>query len=409
MTEAPTSGRFHAPAAAGPSSALHATPRSLLILGASTRAWASSTRRLGLEIHAVDLFADRDLLDIATATPVAPGQFPAALESAAATFPTGPWCYTGALENHPDVLDAIAAHRPLLGNGGDAVRTARSPRRLAAVFADRGIVFPRTVDTPSAVPTDGSWLRKPLASAGGLGIAPWTGHADGRTTDRAMVWQERHAGLPVAGVFVVIPGAARFVGASRQVLGVESWHARPFAYCGSIDVDPATLPAPLRDQWQRVGNALADDLGLRGVVGVDAIVAPDGRLVVIEINPRPSASMELVDRRTGRPLAADHLGAYGIVSRGGTPSPGGGRWAKGVLRTRSPLAVDDAMNERLDRLASQWTGADGWPAIADLPRSGTFLPAGAPCVTLFAVSDTGRKARRILDDRIAIVDRLFTG
>jgi predicted ATP-grasp superfamily ATP-dependent carboligase len=67
------------------------------------------------------------------------------------------------------------------------------------------------------------------------------------------------------------------------------------------------------------------------------------------------------------------------------------------------------MNERLDRLASQWTGADGWPAIADLPRSGTFLPAGAPCVTLFAVSDTGRKARRILDDRIAIVDRLFTG
>lgn len=366
-----------------------------------------SARSLELEIHAADLFADRDLLDIATATHVPAKQFPAALQAAAATFPTGPWCYTGALENHPDLLDAIATHRPLIGNGGDVVRGARCPRRLAAVLADRGIGFPRTVDSPIAVPTNGSWLRKPVASAGGLGIVPWTGRADGPQPDRTTVWQERCAGLAVAGVFVVVPGAARFVGASRQILGVESWNARAFAYCGSIDVDPATLPSPLRDQWHRVGDALADDLHLRGVVGVDAIVAQGGRLVVIEINPRPSASMELVDRRTGRPLAADHLAAHGIVTGSGGVSPAGGRWAKGILRTRSPIDVDDAMNERLDRLASRWTEVDGWPAIADLPRSGTSLPTGAPCVTLFAVSDSGRKARRVLDDRIAIVDRLL--
>jgi predicted ATP-grasp superfamily ATP-dependent carboligase len=222
-----------------------------------------------------------------------------------------------------------------------------------------------------------------------------------------MVWQARCEGLTVAAVFVVSPGTARFVGASRQLLGVACWHARPYAYCGSVDVDPATLPDPLRDQWERVGAALASDFQLRGVVGVDGIVTPDGQLVVIEINPRPSASMELVDRRTGRSLAADHLAVSGLTGKPSSPAPGGGRWAKGLFRAVSPIDIDGALNERLDRLAEDWTRADGWPAIADLPQTGTTLPPGAPCVTLFAAADTGREARRLLNERMTTLEHLF--
>jgi predicted ATP-grasp superfamily ATP-dependent carboligase len=381
-------------------------PRSLLILGASARAWAASVSRAGLVVQAADLFADRDLLAIAAAVAIPSERYPSALAEAALGFPSGPWCYTGALENHPGLVDAIAAARPLAGNAGDAVRRVRSPRHLAEELAGVGIGFPRTVDDAAAIPCDGSWLRKPRASGGGQGIAPWTGPGVGATTLHARrdhVWQERCAGLPVSGAFVVTSGGARLVGASRQLIGVTAWHARPYAYCGSVDVDPQTLPDDLGVQWNRIGSVLAGTLGLRGVVGVDAIVNPSGRLVVIEVNPRPTASMELVDRRTGRALAADHLAACGIVTGRCSPAPSGGRWAKGILRAASLIEINDKLCDRLDGFNSAWSHGDGWPAIADLPRSGTVVPSGAPCISLFAVADTGRKARRLLDLRMGIV------
>ena len=382
-------------------------PRSLLILGASVRAWAASVSRTGLVVHAADLFADRDLLAIAAAVAIPSERYPIALAEAAETFPSGPWCYTGALENHPGLVDAITAARPLAGNAGEAIRRVRSPRHLAEELAGVGIGFPRTLDDAAAIPCDGSWLRKPRASGGGQGIAPWTGPGVGGTTLHARrdhVWQERCPGLPVCGAFVVTNRGARLVGASRQLIGVTAWHAPPYAYCGSVDVDPQTLPDDLGAQWNRIGTLLVGTFGLRGVVGVDAIVTPSGRLVVVEVNPRPTSSMELIDRRTGSALAADHLAACGIVTGRCSPAPSGGRWAKGILRAASLIEIDDRLCDRLDGFNSAWSHEDGWPAIADLPRSGTVVPSGSPCISLFAVADTGREARRLLDQRMEIVE-----
>lgn len=381
-------------------------PQTLLILGASARAWAASVSRTGLVVHAADLFADRDLLAITAAVAVPSERYPSSLAEVADTFPSGPWCYTGALENHPGLVDAITAARPLAGNAGDAIRRVRSTRHLAEELARAGIGFPRTLDDATAIPRDGSWLRKPRASGGGHGIAPWTGAGVGGATldsRRDHVWQERCPGLPVSGAFVVTSRGARLVGASRQLIGVTAWHALPYAYCGSVDVDPQTIPDDLGDQWNRIGTLLAGTLGLRGVVGVDAIVTPSGRLVVVEVNPRPTASMELVDRRTGSALAADHLAACGIVTGRGSPAPSGGRWAKGILRAASLTEIDDRLCDRLDRFNSAWSHGDGWPAIADLPRAGTVVPSNAPCISLFAVADTGRKARHLLDQRMEVV------
>lgn len=380
--------------------------QTFLILGASTRAWASSVSRTGLVVHAADLFNDRDLLAIAAAVAVPLERYPSVLAEVANTFPGGPWCYTGALENHPELVDTITAARPLAGNAGEAIRRVRTTRYLAEELAGAGIGFPRTLDDAAAIPSDGSWLRKPRASGGGQGIARWTGPGAGGTTldsGRDHIWQECCPGLPVSGAFVVTSRGARLVGVSRQLIGVTAWHAPPYAYCGSVDVDPQTLPDDLSDQWNRIGTLLAGTLGLRGVVGVDAIVTPSGRLVVVEVNPRPTSSMELIDRRTGRALAADHLAACGIVTGHCSPAPSGGRWAKGILRAASPIEVDDRLCDRLDRFASAWGLGDGWPAIADLPRSGTVVPSGAPCISLFAVADTGRGARRLLDQRMGIV------
>ena len=57
----------------------HSAPPSLLVLGASARAWATSVRRTGLIVRAADLFADRDLVAIAAAVAIPPERYPGAL------------------------------------------------------------------------------------------------------------------------------------------------------------------------------------------------------------------------------------------------------------------------------------------------------------------------------------------
>ena len=62
----------------------------------------------------------------------------AASPRAVAGFPPGPCVYTGGLENHPDVIDAIARDRPLAGNAADVVRggaRSRAARRCACARA----------------------------------------------------------------------------------------------------------------------------------------------------------------------------------------------------------------------------------------------------------------------------------
>ena len=98
----------------------------LLIVGASARAAAGSARRAGLRVATCDLFADGDLAACAQATRI--GRYPAGLKPWIEQQAAVPWIYTGALENHPGLIEQLAALRPLLGTSADAVRAARDPQ-----------------------------------------------------------------------------------------------------------------------------------------------------------------------------------------------------------------------------------------------------------------------------------------
>ena len=57
-------------------------------------------------MDAIDLFADADLGLIARQSMRVP-DYPSGLVKAASLMPQGPFTYTGALENHPDVIEHI--------------------------------------------------------------------------------------------------------------------------------------------------------------------------------------------------------------------------------------------------------------------------------------------------------------
>ena len=415
------------PAAKSP---CHRAAGQLVILGASVRALADSASRAGWDVHAADLFCDLDLQAIAkVAVPVAHGTddaatgYPWSLITAAEDFPPSTaWCYTGAIENHPDLIDAIARVRPLAGNPSDVVRRLRDPAELAPAASAAGLSFPETLSSPDGIPLDGTWLIKPLAGAGGRGIRRWTRAVADQTMPRATkanqlpIWQRYTTGTPLSASFCFSEGATRLLGVSRQLIGEPWCHAGPFAWCGAVALQAAsgrTDTDPLIASLERLGDVLAERFRPVGLVGVDLVTDAAASITVIEVNPRPTASMELFERSGAGSIAADHLAACGFATPSANtlkqplPLPAS-TWAKAVLFAAEPTPVSQSLIDCLARETSPWTHADGgWPALADIPRPGQTIASGAPVVTIFAAGTTD-DALAILRDRVARVDALLS-
>ncbi len=388
-----------------------APERMLVVAGASVRGFASSAARAGWTVFAADLFRDLDLVAAAEAAVLSGGIGPFSagdMTAACAGFPPAAWCYTGGLENHPDVIAAISVRHRLFGNSPAAVRAVRDVERLAAAVRDAGLLFPETRQHASEVPTDGSFLVKPAAAAGGRGIRRWQGERDTDAVPHERFWQRLVPGRSWSASYVLASPAARLLGVSRQYTGLRWCHAHPFAYCGSVDVPLARIGHGVREQLERLGRLLMEEFHLVGLVGVDLIVDAGGRLHVIEVNPRPTASMELHERATGESLAATHIAACGGPAASAAASnPPPTTWAKCVLFASSAVRVTPATIAAVSGWARPWSEEDGWPAVADIPAPPQDIAAGRPLVTLFARGREPAAAVRSLRSRTAMVQALF--
>lgn len=363
---------------------------SLLIVGASARAAAQSAWRAGLPCVACDLFGDRD----GAAERIDPASYPARFEDVLKEARgVRAWLYTGALENHPELIDRMAAIRPLWGISGAALRAVRDPVAVAGAMAERGLPAPGVRLSPDELPRDGSWLVKPRASAGGRRIRPLVGGAIG--PGRAVYFQERIAGTSLAALFVGRDGGSTLAGVTLQLTGRDR---EPFAYAGSLG--PWPVEPRSRDAIAAIGQALVDAFELRGLFGMDLILDASGRPFPVEVNPRYTASVEVLELATGRPLLAAHGRAF---------DPDAARSA--LVRSRPPAFVGKAIlfADRRSRLPA----IDAWepggaarssfavPTAADIPAPGSVFVAGEPVLTVMARGASPESCRDRLGRRLA--------
>src|SRR5207253_6364233 len=108
--------------------------------------------------------------------------------------------------------------------------------------------------------------------------------------------QEFIEGEPIAAVYVGDGEKARLIGVTCQLTGSDWLHARPFQYCGSVG--PVSLPAETEALLERLGNVLTSGCRLRGLFGADCVVR-DGTPYLVEVNPRYTASIEILEYATG--------------------------------------------------------------------------------------------------------------
>lgn len=362
----------------------------LLIVGATARAAAASARRAGLRPITIDRFADRDHRILADAHRSGPEDDPRGLVALAGRLPPGPWIYTGPMENAPEAVDQIAANRPLWGNPGRVLRRVRDPSLVAEVLRDLGVPRPDLSRAPEGLPRDGTWLAKPVASAGGLGVDALD---ETCATDGDLWFQERVDGPSVSAVYLGRGGdGADLVGASRQWVGSI---AGPFAYRGSLG--PWPLGRGLADRIGRVGAVLASAFGLVGLFGVDFILN-GGVPWPVEVNPRYTASVEVLELAFGWSLLARHARAFDhdqVTRCIEGPGPRG-YVGKVVVYAEGAGHVPEAC-DRIDVPADPWDV----PTEADLPDSGTPLEPGDPVLTAFARGPTLAACARALHDRAA--------
>ena len=394
---------------------MHAMTDPILILGASARAAAFSALRAGLTPVVADLFADADLAAAGIAAQRL-GDYPGGLARAAEQAPPGPWLYTGALENYPSLVSQIAQRRELLGNGPEVLAAVRDPLAVAAVLEEAGLPHPAVGagDSAAGLPKDGTWLAKPLRGAAGAGIVPWCedpeagNEASGRL--QAFYFQERIEGRPCSAVFVGHRSGALLLGMTEQLIGTPWCGGRPFGYCGSLG--PLRLSELQRSAWERIGTCLVERFDLRGLFGVDAVASATG-VWPVEVNPRYTASVELLERAAPVAISLQAIALQVSACRGeglppvadtevDTPHIHG----KAILFAPAEVTID----AEFTRHALAECDPAGWPLVADIPQPGTKISAGHPLCTVFARAESREAVLAALQSRQAeLCDRLSLG
>lgn len=352
-----------------------ALPR-ILATGVSVRSVARSALAAGYEVLTADGYGDRDLLEPSpqparhlTITPFDPGAV-----ARHVTMPYDAVVYTSSFENHPEALERLAIGRAILGNEPRVLREVRRAESVHEVLEASGLPTAPVYAGAGEAAVRGGGRRlvaKPRRSGGGHGVRDWSSREPLRDGELLQEWVD---GVPASLVFLADGHDVVALGLTRQLIGDAAFGAAGHHWCGNLldGADAPVLEAHLEvlASATAAARALTRAFGLRGMNGID-FIARGGEAVVIEVNPRWTAAVELVERSMGAPLFAAHV----MGSEGTLVPPAAPR--NGVVGKAVIFAPADCLMPDTDA----WLADD---CIGDVPASGSPVPRGAPICTVFA-------------------------
>jgi uncharacterized protein len=345
--------------------------------------------RAGHDVVAFDRFGDLDLQRLCPSVSVlrdlgGRGGM-TALVDAAEEVPAPSVVFGAGLENRPDLVSRLASGRRLLGCTAEVLERVRDPATVGASLKAAGLAYPATFaaeDAPRRADRSRRWLRKPIRGGGGRGIREWRGG----TLDGAVIVQEHISGLACSAAAVADGRSAVLLGVGEQLVGQRWLGARGYAWCGNV-VPPRlgeVQRSALAEAAQTICSHLASAFELRGLYGVD-LVWDRERAWVVEVNPRPTASLECVEAAHDVDVFSAHLdgcaGRLPPVARGARRAAG-----KAVVFAAHDVHVGDT---------------SGWPArgIRDVPHPHERIAAGHPICTLISVQESPEAVRADLEAR----------
>lgn len=355
---------------------MHPAPE-FLVVALSGRTLAAAAARARRRVAVIDLFGDIDTQRLAApvlrvAGDPARGFDPDALVAAAARFPGLKLIPGAGFEHDPALLRRIARGRRLLGTPPATIGRIKDPLAFTCLLARLGVPHPETrLGRPAELR---GWVARKTGAAGGTHVRPAPRADPGPTT----YYQRFVAGSAVAAAFVADGRRARVIDLSMQ------WAAptrrTPHRYGGAAA--PAAIAPAIAAHLVDAAETAAGASGAVGLGSADFLVDEDGGFVLLEINPRPGATLDLLDRH--QPPSAQTAFALHLAACNGR-LPAARRFDLGpATAARIVYAEHRAVVSPRMR----------WPAAtADRSPPGTRFRRGDPVCTVIARGATALRAR----------------
>ena len=197
------------------------------------------------------------------------------------------------------------------------------------------------------------------------------------------------AGLACSAVAVANGDSAVVLGVSEQLVGHRGLGARGYAWAGNV------VPPRLGDEQQQalavaaraICAHLAAAFELYGLFGVD-LVWDGERAWVVEVNPRPTGSLECVEAAHGVGVFAAHVAACAGRPLSIASGPASRAAGKAIVFATPDVRVG---------------ATRGWAArgVRDVPHPGEQIAAGHPICTLISLRDSPDAVMADLETRAA--------
>lgn len=334
----------------------------VLILAQSGRFLAQSATQAGYPVWVADCFGDKDTLDVAERWQQIPPFSKLTLAiflQALAELTQGESCILIAgsgVELYYPLLNYLPDNIQLLGNSSLTIKRIKTPFLFFSLLKQLNLPYPHT---QFEQPQDKeNYLIK---SAFGLGGSHIQLLSDGINTNKGY-FQHLVAGDSGSVLILANGEDAQIISINQQF--VSPHKDMPFRL-GSIET-PWEISENHRQQLEQAANKITAKTKLLGLNSIDFIISEDNELQLLEVNPRPSASAELINKEI--PLFQYHINAC-LGNLPTTPIE-----QSDIKTSLHYFYADDNCTIPTDMKWSE--------ECCDLPQSGSTIRKGQPICTI---------------------------
>jgi len=352
-------------------------PIPILIFAQSGRFLAQSAIQAGYTVWVADCYGDADLLAVVDrwqALPPFSELTHQKILTVLSELTRGEQCmllYGSGIELCYHILLPLPANIQLIGNNLDTIHSIKTPALFFDLLDQHALNYP---DTQFETPYDDlTWLKKQASGLGGIHIQYVVQDAENMHSES--YYQRFISGRSGSCLFLADGHQAQIISINQQHLAPDS--QMPFRL-GRIESAWQLLTSH-KDYLSNAVDQLTAATRLVGLNSLDFIISDNNELLILEINPRISASAELINNKPA--LFQQHIDAcLGHIPRSPTS----------LNQTCVSLFYHYAMADLIvpDTMS--------WPSEChDLPSAGLVIKQGEPICTSCVEPDNNNSAHQL--------------
>jgi len=355
----------------------------VLIFAQSGRFLAQSATQAGFRVWVADCFGDHDAVSSSERWQILPPLSELTSDdilSYLQLLTKGEDCILicgSGIESTYAFLDKLPINIQHIGNSFKTISTLKIPPLFFNTLRKLQLPFPETVfEKPN---TNLTWLVKSASGLGGSHIQ----YLKNTAVTSEYYFQQYTPGCCGSALFLANGKQCQIISINKQLIAANN--NSPFRL-GSIET-PWLISSTYQDKIEFAINKITPEVSLLGLNSLDFIISDKGKLVLLEINPRPSASAELFNNKAD--LFQQHLDACnGLLPSMAIVMPTEKR-ALHYIYASSDVMIPFEMI---------------WPAEChDLPISGSHIHNGSPiCTVVIDVKEkqSSNNLSKLIEQRI---------